>query len=74
MFVYIMLFLLLSKRNISLCYALSIMYTLSKLYGLLLVKRFVSVHKCFRIILILGRTRLKSLKELERAYSNALIM
>ena len=42
-FVNVVLFLLLGERNIVLSYALNVVYTLSKLYGLLLIKFFISV-------------------------------
>ena len=74
MFVHIMLFLLLGKRNISLCYTLSVVYMLSKFHSLFPVKRFTSVYRRLRRILILGYTRLEPFKELKRAYSDALIV
>ena len=73
-FVYIMLFLLLSKYNISLYYTLSVVYMLSKFYSLFLVKRFISVYRCLRRILILGYIKLKPFKELKRAYLDTLII
>ena len=74
MFVYIMLFLLLGERNISLCYALSVVYMLSKFHSLFPVKRFISVHRRLRRIPIPGYIRLKPFKELKRAYLDALIV
>ena len=74
MFVYITLFLLLGEHNISLCYALSVVYMLSKFYSLFLVKRFISVYRRLRRILIPGYIRLEPFKELKRAYSDALIV
>ena len=73
-FIYIMLFLLLGERNISLCYTLSVIYMLSKFHSLFPVKRFISVYKRLKRILILGYTRLKPFKELKRAYSDTLII
>ena len=69
-----MLFLLLSKCNISLCYTPSIMYALSKLYSLLLVERFASARRCLGVIPVLDCTRLKPLKKLKGAYLNALVI
>ena len=74
MFVYITLFLLLGKHNISLYYTLSIIYILSKFYSLFLVKRFISAYRRFKRILILGYIRLKPFKELKRAHLDALIV
>ena len=74
MLIHVTLFLLLGERDIGLCYALSVVYTASKLYSLLLTKRFTSVYRRLRRSLILGRTRLKPLKELERAYSDTLVV
>ena len=68
------LFPLLDELNISLYYALSVVYTAGKLRSLLLTKRFTSVYRYFRESLVLGRARLKPLKELEGAYSNALVI
>ena len=73
-FVYIMLFLLLGKHNISLCYTLSVIYILSKFYSLFLVKRFISIYRRLRRILIPGYIRLKPFKELKRAYLDTLIV
>jgi hypothetical protein len=50
------------------------MYTLGELYSLFLVELFTSVCWCFWLILVLGRTRLKTLEELKKAYSNALVI
>ena len=74
MLIHITLFLLLYERDISLYYALSVVYTLSELYSLLLVKRFTSIYRRLRVILVLGRIRLKPFKELERAYLDTLIV
>ena len=73
-FVYITLFLLLGEYNISLCYALSIIYILSKFYSLFLVKRFISVYRRLKRIPIPGYIRLKPFKELKRAYLDTLIV
>jgi len=72
--VYVTLFLLLYKHNISPYYALGIVYTLSEFYSLLIVKFFVSISRLFRLILVLGYIRLKLLKELERAYLDTLVV
>ena len=74
MFIHITLFLLLGKHNISLCYALSVIYMLSKFYSLFPVKRFISVYRRLRRILIPGYTRLEPFKELKRAYLDAFIV
>ena len=74
MFVHIMLFLLLGEHNISLCYALSVVYMLSKFYSLFPVKRFTSVYRHLKRIPILGYIRLKPFKELKRAYLDTLII
>ena len=74
MLIYVTLFLLLGELNVSLYYALSVVYTVGELYSLLLTKRFTSVCKCFRGSLVLAYTRLKPLKELKGAYSNTLVM
>ena len=74
MFVYIMLFLLLGERNISLCYALSVVYMLSKFHSLFPVERFTSVYRRLRRIPIPGYMRLEPFKELKRAYSDTLIV
>ena len=74
MLIYITLFLLLGKRNISLYYALGVVYIAGKLYSLLLTKYFTSVYRRLKRSLVLGRTRLKPLKELKRAYSDTLIV
>ena len=73
-FVYITLFLLLGECNISLCYALSVVYMLSKFHSLFPVKRFTSVYRRLRRILIPGYIRLKPFKELKRAYLDTLII
>ena len=69
-----MLFLLLGKCNISLCYALSVVHVVGKLCSLLLTKHFISVYRHFRGSLILGSIRLKPLKELKGAYLDALVV
>ena len=69
-----MLFLLLGKHNMSLCYTLSIVHVVGKLCSLLLTKCFTSVYRCFRRSLILGSVRLKPLKELKGAYLDALVV
>ena len=74
MLIYITLFLLLSKCNISLCYTPSIVHALSKLYSLLLIKRFASICRHFGVIPVLDCTRLKPLKKLKGAYLNALVI
>ena len=58
----------------SLYYALSVVYVAGELCSLLLVKRFTSIYRRLRVILVLGRIRLKPLKELERAYSDTLVV
>ena len=68
-----MLFLLLGKHNISLCYALSVVHTTGELYSLLLTKRFTGICGRLRGSLILGRARLKPLKELKRTHLDALV-
>jgi hypothetical protein len=73
-FVNVTLFLLLCERDVTLSYALYVIHTLGKLYSLFLVKLLTSVCWCFWLILVLGRTRLKTLKKLKRAYSNALVI
>ena len=72
--IHITLFLLLYERDISLCYAPGIVYTLGELYGLLTVKLLLSACRLLRLILVLGYTRLKPLKELERAYLDTLVV
>ena len=69
-----MLFLLLGKCNMSLCYTLSVVHVVGKLCSLLPTKRFTSVCRRFRGSLILGGVRLKPLKELKGAYSDALVV
>jgi hypothetical protein len=73
-FVNVTFFLLLCKRDITLSHALYVMYTLNKLYSLFLVKLLTSVHWCLWLILVLGRTRLKTLKKLKKAYLNAFVI
>jgi hypothetical protein len=73
-FVDVTLFLLLCECDVTLSHALCVMYTLGKLYSLFLVELFISVRWCFWLIPVLGRTRLKTLKELKRAYLNALVI
>ena len=69
-----MLFLLLSKYNISLYYALSIMYTVGELCSLFLTKYFISIYKYLRRSPIPGYMRLKPLKKLEGTHLDALIV
>ena len=69
-----MLFFLLGEYNMGLCYALSIVYIAGKLYSLFLTKYFISICRRLRGSLILGHIRLKPLKELKGAYSDALII
>ena len=69
-----MLFLLLGKRDMSLCYALSIVHVAGKLCSLLLTKRFTSVYRRLRGSLVLGGVRLKPLKELKGAHLDALVV
>jgi len=69
-----MLFLLLGKCNISLCYALSVVYIVGKLCSLLLTKCFTSVYRHLKGSLVLGSVRLKPLKELKGAYLDALVV
>jgi hypothetical protein len=73
-FVDVTLFLLLCKRDVTLSNALYVIHTLGKLYSLFPVKLFTSVRWCLWLIPVLGRTRLKTLKELKRAYLNALVI
>jgi hypothetical protein len=73
-FVDVTLFLLLCERDVTLSHALCVMHTLGELYSLFLVKLFTSVRWCLWLILVLGRIRLKTLEELKRAYSNALVI
>jgi hypothetical protein len=72
--IYVTLFLLLCERDVSLCYALGIVYTLGELYSLLIVEFLLSACRLLRLILVLGCARLKPLKELEGAHSDALIV
>ena len=65
MLIHVTLFLLLGERDIGLCYALSVVYIASKLYSLLLTKRFTSVYRRLKGSLVLGSVRLKPLKELK---------
>ena len=74
MLVHVMLFLLLYKHNISLCYTLSIMHLVGKLCSLLLTKHFISVYRRLKGSLVLGSVRLKPLKELKGAYLDALVV
>ena len=74
MLVHVMLFLLLCKCNISLCYTLSIVHLAGKLCSLLLTKHFTSVCRHLRGSLVLGSVRLKPLKELKGAYLDALVV
>jgi hypothetical protein len=73
-FVDVTLFFLLCKRNLTLSHALCVIYTLGKLYSLFSVELFISVCWCLWLILVLGYIRLKTLKELKRAYLNALVI
>jgi hypothetical protein len=73
-FVDVTLFLLLCKRDVTLGHVLYVMHTLGELYSLFLVKLFTSIYWCLWPISVLGRTRLKPLKKLKRAYSNALVI
>jgi hypothetical protein len=50
------------------------MHTLGELYSLFPVELFTSVRWCLWLIPVLGCTRLKTLEELKRAYSNALVI
>jgi hypothetical protein len=73
-FVNVTLFLLLCERDVTLGHALYVMHALGELYSLLSVKLFTSIYWCLWPILVLGRTRLKSLKKLKRAHSNAFVI
>jgi hypothetical protein len=73
-FVDVTLFLLLCKRDVTLRHALYVIHTLGELYSLLSVELFTSIHWCLRPILVLGRTRLKPLKKLKKAHSNAFVI
>jgi hypothetical protein len=73
-FVDVTLFLLLCKRDVTLSNALYVIHTLGELYSLFLVELFTSVRWCLWLILIPGCTRLKTLEELKRAHSNALVI
>ena len=73
-FISVLLFLLLGKYNIALYSALYIMHLASKFYSLLIAKRLIGVYRLLRGRLILGYIRLESLKELKRAYPDALIV
>ena len=72
----IILLLLLSKYNIALSYILSVIYTLSENYSLVLIQLFLSIYNYLQIVivLILGHTGLIPFKELERTYLNTLIV
>jgi hypothetical protein len=74
MFVDVTLFLLLCERDVTLGHALCVMHALGELYSLLSVELFTSVRWCLWPIPVLGRTRLKPLKKLKRAHSNALVI
>jgi hypothetical protein len=65
--------LFLGKRDITVGYASGIMYALGEQHGLFLVKLFTSVYWRLRLVLVLGYTRLKTLK-LKKAHSNALVV
>jgi hypothetical protein len=73
-FVNVMLFFLLCERDMTLGYALYVIYMLSELYSLLLVKLFTSIYWCLWLIPVLGRIRLKPFKKLKRAYLNAFVI
>jgi hypothetical protein len=73
-FVNVTLFLLLCKRDVTLSHAPYVIHMLSKLYSLFPVKLFTSVRWCLWLILVLGYIRLKTLKELKKAYLNALVI
>jgi hypothetical protein len=60
--------LFLGKRDVTFGYASGVMYALGEQHSLFLVELFTSVHWRLRLILVLGRTRLETLEELERAY------
>jgi hypothetical protein len=73
-FVNVTLFLLLCERDVTLSNAPYVIHTLNELYSLFPVKLFTSVRWCLWLILVLGRTRLKTLEKLKRAHSNALVI
>jgi hypothetical protein len=73
-FVNVTLFFLLCECDVTLSHALYVIYTLGELYSLFLVKLFTSVCWCLWLIPVLGCTRLKTLEELKRAYSNTLVI
>jgi hypothetical protein len=73
-FVNVTLFLLLCKRDVTLGHAPYVIHTLGELYSLLSVELFTSIYWCLRLILVLGRTRLKPFKKLKRAYLNAFVI
>jgi hypothetical protein len=73
-FVDVTLFLLLYERDMTLSHALCVIHTLGELYSLLSVKLFTSIYWCLRLIPVLGRTRLKPLKKLKRAYLNVFVI
>jgi hypothetical protein len=66
--------LFLGERNMTFGYASGVIHTLGEQHSLFLVELFTSVHWRLWLIPVLGRTRLKTLKELKRAYSNALVV
>ena len=72
----VILLLLLGKYNIVLSYILSVIYTLSEGYSLVLIQLFLSIYNYLQIVTVLfpGRTELIPLKELERAHPNTLIV
>ena len=72
----ITLLFLLSKYNIALSYILSVIYTLSESYSLVLIQLFLSIYSCLQMVTVLfpGCTGLIPLKELERAHPNALMV
>jgi hypothetical protein len=66
--VFVNVTLFLSKRDVTFGYALGVMHTLGEQHSLFLVELFTSVYWRLWFILVLGHTRLKTLKELKRAY------
>ena len=67
---------LLGECNAALSCVPSVIYTLSESYGLILIQLFLSIYGCLRTVTVPvpGRTGLIPLKELERAYPNALMV
>ena len=72
----VMLLFLLGECNAVLSCVPSVMYTLSEGYSLVLIQLFPSIYRRLRTVTVPvpGRTGLIPLKELERAYPNALIV